>query len=108
MAAGLGRCNDRPRRNSWCHSDLTELHRLAATYRTGRQPELVVGRLVIVVGDGLTCLAVMPVAASTTYRRGRQIGRPGDADPHCRRIGGPRALGSRFFSAFPRLPGALW
>jgi predicted phosphoribosyltransferase len=48
--------------------DLTELRQLEDSYRAGRPPERVTGRLVIVVGDGLTSLAVMWAAASAVRR----------------------------------------
>jgi len=48
--------------------DLTELRQLEDTYRAGRPPERINGRLVIVVGDGLTSLAVMRAAASAVRR----------------------------------------
>jgi len=50
--------------------DLTELRHLEDTYRAGRPPERITGRLVIVVGDGLTGLAAMR-AAATAVRRHR-------------------------------------
>jgi predicted phosphoribosyltransferase len=50
--------------------DLTELRRLEDTYRSGRPPERVTGRLVIVVGDGLASRAAMR-AAATAVRRHR-------------------------------------
>jgi predicted phosphoribosyltransferase len=49
--------------------DLTELRHLEHTYRAGRPPERVNGRLVIVVGDGLSSLAVMRAAASAVRRQ---------------------------------------
>ena len=48
--------------------DLTELRQLEDTYRAGRPPERITGRLVIVVGDGLTSLAAMRAAASAVRR----------------------------------------
>ena len=48
--------------------DLTELRHLEDTYRAGRPPERVTGRLVIVVGDGLASLAAMRAAASAVRR----------------------------------------
>jgi predicted phosphoribosyltransferase len=48
--------------------DLTELRQLEDIYRAGRPPERINGRLVIVVGDGLTSLAVMRAAASAVRR----------------------------------------
>ena len=48
--------------------DLTELRQLEGTYRAGRPPERVAGRLVIVVGDGLASLAAMRAAAAAVRR----------------------------------------
>ena len=48
--------------------DLTELRHLEDTYRAGRPPERITGRLVIVVGDGLTGLAAMRAAAAAVRR----------------------------------------
>lgn len=48
--------------------DLTQLRQLENTYRAGRPPEQVTGRLVIVVGDGLTSLATMRAAVSAVRR----------------------------------------
>jgi predicted phosphoribosyltransferase len=48
--------------------DLSELRHLEDTYRAGRPPERVNGRLVIVVGDGLSSLAVLRAAASAVRR----------------------------------------
>ena len=48
--------------------DLTQLRHLEDTYRAGRPPERVNGRLVIVVGDGLSSLAVIRAAASAVRR----------------------------------------
>ena len=48
--------------------DLTELRQLEDTYRAGRPPERITGRLVIVVGDGLASLAAMRAAASAVRR----------------------------------------
>jgi predicted phosphoribosyltransferase len=50
------------------HRDLAELRQLENSCRSGRPPERVSGRLVIVVADGVTNLTVMRAAASAIRR----------------------------------------
>ena len=70
--------------------DLTELRHLEDSYRAGRPPERVNGRLVIVVGDGLTSLAVMRAAASAVRRQHPAqlvIALPTGTNRTCRELG---------------------
>jgi predicted phosphoribosyltransferase len=57
--------------------DLTELRQLEDTYRAGRPPERVTGRLVVVVGDGLASLAAMRAAAAVRRHRALRATAPG-------------------------------
>jgi putative phosphoribosyl transferase len=54
--------------NHFRDRDLIELRRLEDAYRAGRPPQRVHGRLVIIVADGLTGLAVMRAAASVVLK----------------------------------------
>lgn len=49
--------------------DLIELRRLEDTYRAGRPPDRVQGRLVIMVADGLNSLSVMRAASSVVLKQ---------------------------------------
>ena len=49
--------------------DVNQLRQLENTYRAGRSAEQVTGRLVIVVGDGLSSLAIMRAAVSAVRRQ---------------------------------------
>lgn len=70
--------------------DLTVLRDLENTYRAGRPPERVNGRFVIVVGDGLTGLAVIRAAVSAVRRHHPAhlvVALPAGTTQECRELG---------------------